>query len=356
MADISPLRIVFAGTPDFAALALEALINKGYNVVATYTQPDRPAGRGKKIHKSPVKQLAEQHNIPVYQPLNFKDLADQQTLQSLNADLMIVAAYGIILPKVILDTPTRGCINIHGSLLPRWRGAAPIQRAIQAGDTETGITIMQMDVGLDTGNMLWKKHTPIEKNDNGGLLHDRLAALGAEAMLETLEQLESSALTNEKQDEQYATYAHKLSKADAQIDWSESADTIALTIRAFNPWPVAFTIEADQRIRIFDADVITDITSSTTTRKTEEDNSPLPGTVISKSREGIIIACGDNAISIKTLQLPGAKAMSVADFVNGGKAMLEAGSILASTGTILASTDTPLTSSDKSSASSGINT
>ncbi len=324
MADASPLRIVFAGTPDFAASSLEALVNQDYNVVAVYTQPDRPAGRGKKLHKSPVKDVAEQHDIPVYQPVNFKDEADQQVLESLDADLMIVAAYGIILPKVVLDTPKKGCINIHASLLPRWRGAAPIQRAIQAGDTETGITIMQMDVGLDTGNMLWKKKTPIKPDDNGGSLHDRLARLGAEAMLEALEQLTSdhpsSQLTNEKQDDQLAIYAHKLSKQDAQINWSLSAESIALTIRAFNPWPVAFSVEADERIRFFEAKVIS------------ETHNKTPGTIINKSREGIIIACGENTLSIQKLQLPGSKAMAVADFVNGGKAMLDAGTQLTSAG------------------------
>ena len=324
MASRSPLRIVFAGTPDFAASSLEALVKQGYNVVAVYTQPDRPAGRGKKVQKSPVKDVAEQHEIPVYQPVNFKDEADQQDLKSLDADLMIVAAYGIILPKVILDTPKQGCINIHASLLPRWRGAAPIQRAIQAGDTETGITIMQMDVGLDTGNMLWKRQIPIEQSDNGGSLHDNLASLGAEAMLEVLEQLSSnpssSQLTNEKQDDRLAIYAHKLSKQDAQIDWSLSAESIALTIRAFNPWPVAFTVEAGERIRFFEANVISEVHNKT------------PGTIINKSREGIVIACGENTLSIQKLQLPGSKAMAVADFVNGGKAMLDAGTQLTSPG------------------------
>jgi methionyl-tRNA formyltransferase len=324
VADLSPLRIVFAGTPGFAASSLEALINQGYNVVAVYTQPDRPAGRGKKLQKSPVKEVAEQHDIPVYQPVNFKDEADQQGLKSLDADLMIVAAYGIILPKVILDTPKKGCINIHASLLPRWRGAAPIQRAIQAGDTETGITIMQMDIGLDTGNMLWKKQTPIEQSDKGGSLHDRLANLGAEAMLEALEQLSSdpssSQLMNEEQDDQLAIYAHKLSKQDAQIDWSMSAESIALTVRAFNPWPVAFTVEAGERIRLFEADVISDT------------HNMIPGTIISKSREGIVVACGENALSIQKLQLPGSKALAVSDFVNGGKAMLNAGTQLTSAG------------------------
>jgi len=324
VANTPPLRIVFAGTPDFAASSLEALINQGYNVVAVYTQPDRPAGRGKKLHKSPVKEVAELHDIAVYQPVNFKDEADQQDLQALEADLMIVAAYGIILPKVVLDTPKKGCINIHASLLPRWRGAAPNQRAIQTGDTETGITIMQMDVGLDTGNMLWKKQTPIEPDDNGGSLHDRLASLGAEAMLEALEQISSdtssSQLMNEKQDDQLAIYAHKLSKQDAQIDWSESAESIALTVRAFNPWPVAFTVEADERIRLFEAKVISEV------------HNKAPGTVINKSREGIVIACGENTLSIQKLQLPGSKAMAVADFVNGGKAMLDTGTQLTSVG------------------------
>ncbi len=326
MADVSPhlsdssaLRIIFAGTPDFAASALNALINKGYNIVATYTQPDRPAGRGKKMHKSPVKQLAERHNIPVYQPLNFKDDTDQQALKRLDADLMIVAAYGIILPKAVLDTPKRGCINIHASILPRWRGAAPIQRAIQAGDTETGITIMQMDEGLDTGNILWVKKTAITENDNGGTLHDRLADLGAEAMIEALERLDTSELTNEQQDDQQACYAHKLSKADAEIDWTQTAKSIQLTIRAFNPWPVAYAIETGERIRLFEAEIV------------ENNTDKSPGTVINKTRDGVVVVCGEGAINIKKLQLPGAKAMSVSDFVNGGKAMLEIDTLLTST-------------------------
>jgi len=320
VANTSPLRIVFAGTPDFAASSLEALINQGYNVVAVYTQPDRPAGRGKKLNKSPVKEVAEQHDIAVYQPINFKDEADQQVLQSLNADLMIVAAYGIILPKVVLDTPKNGCINIHASLLPRWRGAAPIERAIQAGDTETGITIMQMDVGLDTGNMLWKKRTPIQPEDNGYSLHDRLANLGAKAILEALEKLSSGQLMNEKQNDQLTNYARKLSKQEAQVDWSMNADSIALTVRAFNPRPVAFTVEAGERIRIFEAKVV------------EGAHNQTPGTVINRSREGIVIACGERALSIQKIQLAGSKPISVGDFVNSGKEMLKEGTQLTSAG------------------------
>lgn len=308
------MRIVFAGTPEFAAASLQAIVAAGHNVVAAYTQPDRPAGRGKKLMPSPVKAKAIEQNIPVFQPLTLKDAEAQTELAALKPDLMIVAAYGLILPKVILDIPTYGCVNIHASLLPRWRGAAPIQRAIQQGDAETGITIMQMDVGLDTGDMLLKSSIPISTTTNGGELHDQLAELGAQCILEYLEKRES--LEPEKQDDTLATYAHKLSKTEAHVDWQNDAEAIARSVRAFNPWPVSYSETGKERIRILEA---TAMNSSSTA---------APGTVIEKSKNGVMIQCGQGALNIARLQLAGSKAVSASDFVNGGKALLDPGTAL----------------------------
>jgi methionyl-tRNA formyltransferase len=313
------LKIIFAGTPEFAAKSLQAILDKGHEVIAVYTQPDRPAGRGKKLVKSEVKLVAESHNIPVYQPEKLTNTEAQEELASLKPDLMIVAAYGLLLPKEVLDAPTYGCINIHASLLPRWRGAAPIQRAIQAGDTETGITIMQMDIGLDTGDMLLKLVTEISNEDTGGTLHDRLAEQGAKAILQYLDSRES--LSAEPQDNSLANYAHKLSKQEAAIDWNENAEKICRDIRAFNPWPVSFFEIVDakdkiQRVRVFEA------------KKEEIKSGQAPGTILDKSKQGIVVQCGTAAISIQRLQLPGAKAMDVQSFVNGGKDLLNAGECL----------------------------
>ncbi|MDX1811781.1 MAG: methionyl-tRNA formyltransferase, partial [Gammaproteobacteria bacterium] len=236
------MKIIYAGTPEFAAVALRALLKTSHEIIAVYTQPDRPAGRGRKLTPSAVKQVALEHNIPVYQPASLKDESAQQELANLNADIMVVAAYGLLLPKAVLDIPIRGCLNIHGSLLPRWRGAAPIQRAIEAGDAETGITIMQMDVGLDTGDMLLKKSCEITDADTTATLHDKLAELGGAAIVEALDLLEKNALPAEKQDDAQAVYAHKLNKAEAVVNWNESAAIIQRKIRAFNPWPVAQTV------------------------------------------------------------------------------------------------------------------
>lgn len=321
------MKIIFAGTPDFAAESLRALINADHRIVAVYTQPDRPAGRGKKQHKSPVKLLAESASIPVYQPEKLTGAAEQQTLASLQADLMIVAAYGLLLPAPVLTIPALGCINIHASLLPRWRGAAPIQRAIQAGDQQTGITIMQMDEGLDTGNMLLKVATEIRSDDTGGSLHDRLSALGARAILDYLEQIKRQApaiagmQVGEVQDNREACYAHKLSKQEAEIDWQQDALQICRNIQAFNPWPVAFLVQNDQRIRLFAAEHLT------------WQGDAQPGTVLEKNKHGIVIACGNDAIRILKLQLPGAKAIDAQAFLNGGKAILEVGSCLTKTNT-----------------------
>lgn len=307
------MRLVFAGTPDFAATALKALIAAGHTIVGVYSQPDRPAGRGRKLQPSPVKQVALDHEIPVYQPETLKTPEAQKQLADLNPDVMIVAAYGLILPKAVLDIPTHGCLNIHASLLPRWRGAAPIQRAIAAGDDETGITIMQMDEGLDTGAMLLKSLTAIDDSDTGGSLHDRLAELGGNAIIKALELLRKGELTGEPQNDELACYASKLSKTEGHINWATDAKAIERLVRAFNPWPGTYTDLGDQRIRIHEARAL--VTTS----------DGLPGTVVQRDREGIDIACGNGTLRITRLQLPGSRAQSVNDLINGGKELLMPG-------------------------------
>ncbi len=306
----APLRIVFAGTPDFAAASLQALIDtkaqNDYELVAVYTQPDRPAGRGQKLVASPVKQLAQQHDIPVYQPVNFKAEEDRQALADLNADIMIVAAYGLILPKAVLDTPKLGCINVHASLLPRWRGAAPIHRAVIAGDTITGITIMQMDVGLDTGDMLLKKECDIKPTDTSGSLHDRLAVLGGEALVAALEPLRVGQLKGESQDEALTCYADKLTKQEGEVDWSQDALTISRKIRGLLPWPGAFTATPAGTMKIHAATLLS-------TDEQEFEN----GEITMVSKEGLIVATGMGSILITELQFPGGKRMSVQDALNG---------------------------------------
>ena len=304
------MRIVFAGTPDFAALALKALLAAGHDVAGVYSQPDRPAGRGRKLMPSPVKQVALDAGIPVFQPVSLKPEEAQQELAALQPDVMIVAAYGLILPKAVLEIPTHGCLNIHASLLPRWRGAAPIQRAIAAGDAETGITIMQMDEGLDTGNMLLKVSTPITADDTGGSLHDRLADMGGDAIVEALAQLANGELAGEPQNDAAANYAHKLSKEEGHIDWRRSAIEIERLIRAFNPWPGTFTDLGEQRIRIHQATAL------------EQDSNQAPGTVLSRERDGVDIACGSGTLKLTSVQLPGSKAQSINDLINGGKQVL----------------------------------
>ena len=314
------MKIIFAGTPEFAASSLQAIIDNGHSVIAVYTQPDRPAGRGKKVLKSDVKLVAERNSIPVFQPEKLTDDAAQKELSALTPDLMIVAAYGLILPEAVLETPTLGCVNIHASLLPRWRGAAPIQRAIQAGDTETGITIMQMDEGLDTGDMLLKEHTPITAEDTGGSLHDRLATMGASCIVQYLDQIRQDphAFEASAQDSTQANYAHKLTKQEAEINWSLDARQICSNVRAFNPWPVSYCVASDARIRIFEAEHVIHTGSESS------------GTVLEKAKEGILVKCGQDAIRIKKLQIPGGKALDAQSFVNGGKALLNAGDVLSS--------------------------
>ncbi len=314
------LNIIFAGTPDFAAEHLQALVASEHNVIAVYSQPDRPAGRGKKLQPSPVKKVALEHDLPVYQPLNFKQAEDVEQLQALNADIMIVVAYGLILPKVILDAPKHGCLNVHASILPRWRGAAPIQRCIEAGDKMTGITIMQMDVGLDTGDMLSKVTTGINADDTGGSLHDRLADMGPAALLQTLQQVEAGELKPEVQNDALANYAHKLTKEEALIHWDDNAEDIALRVRAFNPFPMTYTVLGNDRIKVLQAEVLADAKATVQT----------PGTILAVSKQGIDVACNDGVLRLTKIQLAGKKPMNVADVINGQPTLFQPNYVLAS--------------------------
>ncbi len=297
------LRIIFAGTPDFAASHLAALLDSEHQVVAAYTQPDRPAGRGKKLTPSPVKVLAQANNIPVFQPASLKSADAQAELATIEADVMVVVAYGLLLPKAVLETPRLGCVNVHGSILPKWRGAAPIQRAIWAGDEETGVTIMQMDEGLDTGDMLYIARLPITTEDTSASLYNKLAQLGPQALLHVMDNFMSLSAT--KQNYAQATYAKKLSKEEACIDWNKSAEQIERDIRAFNPWPVAWISVHGQPVKIWSANVLTD-----------EKSQQAAGTVIRADKHGIVIATGSAPLCITQLQLPGKKALPAADVVN----------------------------------------
>lgn len=302
------LRILFAGTPDFSVAPLQQLIDEGFKPVAVLTQPDRPAGRGRKLQASPVKQAAVAAQIPVYQPTTLKDDTGRKLISDLQPDLMIVVAYGLILPAGVLQIPRYGCWNIHASLLPRWRGAAPIQRAIEAGDRESGVCIMQMNEGLDTGPVLHRTRFSLDPEETGGSLHDRLALSGATALLDCVHKLARGNLpAAEPQPESGVTYARKLEKAEARIDWSASARLLERRIRAFNPWPVAWCMIEDERTRIWKARVI------------EQDHAKAPGTVLTTGKQGIDIACGEQVLRLLELQPPGKRVMIAADYLNARK-------------------------------------
>lgn len=308
------LRLVFAGTPEFAAEHLKALLDTPHQIVAVYTQPDRPAGRGQKLMPSPVKQLALQHGLPVLQPPTLRDPATQEELRALAPDLMVVVAYGLILPQVVLDIPRLGCINSHASLLPRWRGAAPIQRAVQAGDAESGVTVMQMEAGLDTGPMLLKVTTPISAGDTGGSLHDRLAQLGPQAVVQAIEGLAAGTLQGEVQDDALATYAHKLNKDEARIDWSHPADELERLVRAFNPWPICHSTLDGQPLKVLAAE--------------PAEGRGQPGQILDASKDGLTVACGEGALRLTRLQLPGGKPLAFADLYNSRREQFAPGQVL----------------------------
>lgn len=300
------MKIIFAGTPEFAVPTLQALINSEHEVVAVYSQPDRPAGRGRKLKPSEVKQTALEFNIEVFQPETLKKLSAQQQLASLNADIMIVVAYGLMLPQIILDTPKYGCLNIHASILPRWRGAAPIQRAIEAGDPETGVTIMQMDIGLDTGDTLAMLTTEIKPTDSSQTLHDRLSKLGAKALLKTLSEITTDTLISIKQDESLVTYAHKLSKTEALIDWSQDAKTILRKVQSFNPWPVAFSQLNSKPLRIWQAKTVAAPIHNNSGRNL--------GQILAVNKTGIMVSTAQDNIILTNVQPTGKKSMPAYDF------------------------------------------
>ncbi|HBH15235.1 MAG TPA: methionyl-tRNA formyltransferase [Leclercia adecarboxylata] len=311
------LRIIFAGTPDFAARHLDALLSSGHQVVGVFTQPDRPAGRGKKLMPSPVKVLAEEHSLPIFQPASLRPQENQQLVADLNADVMVVVAYGLILPKAVLDMPRLGCINVHGSLLPRWRGAAPIQRSLWAGDADTGVTIMQMDVGLDTGDMLYKLSCPITDEDTSATLYDKLAELGPKGLIDTLQQLADNRVQPEVQDEALVTYAEKLTKEEARLDWSLPAAQLERCIRAFNPWRMSWLEIDGQPVKVWQASVIAGPVNA------------APGTIVEANKQGIQVATVEGILNLESLQPAGKKAMSAQDLLNSRREWFTPGNSLA---------------------------
>ena len=318
------MRVIFAGTPEFARVALARLLAAGFTVPLVLTQPDRPAGRGMKLQASPVKQCALDHGIAVAQPRSLRldgkypedAAAARDALLAAQADVMVVAAYGLILPQWVLDMPAKGCLNIHASLLPRWRGAAPIHRAIEAGDAETGVTIMQMDVGLDTGAMIRKVSCPIAFDETSASLYDKLAELGPQALVDTLNAMAAGETAAEAQDDAQANYAEKLSKEEARIDWSMEAVAIERCIRAFNPWPISWFEAAEQTIKVWQAEVI------------DSDHGQSAGTLLKADKQGIDVATGKGVLRLLTLQPPGKKAMSVPDLLNSRRDWFEPGTQL----------------------------
>ena len=297
------MRLIFAGTPEFARAALAAIAEAGHEVALVLTQPDRPSGRGMKLTPSPVKQEAEKRGFPIFQPASLRDPASHEALKSAAAEVMVVAAYGLILPQAVLDIPARGCLNIHASLLPRWRGAAPIQRAIEAGDSETGICIMQMEAGLDTGPVLLEKRLPILDTDTGASLHDKLAALGAAAIVEALARM--GELEPVPQPQAGVTYASKLSREEAQLDWTLPAEALARRIRAFNPVPGAWTLLNGESLKIWQAEVVP--------------GKGRPGEVLQAAAGQLVVACGTGALRLRELQKPGTRRMDATAFLAGGQ-------------------------------------
>lgn len=311
---VTPLRVVFAGSPEFAAEHLRALIDSPHDIVAVYTQPDRPSGRGKKLQAGPVKQLALDAGLPVYQPESLRGDAAAMELAELHCDVMIVVAYGLILPQAILDTPALGCLNVHASLLPRWRGAAPIQRAIEAGDLESGICIMQMEAGLDTGPVLAQKVIPVPSQMNAGQLHDELLRCGPGLLLDVLADLQRLQHSAREQDETGVSYAHKIEKGEALLDWSQPALELQRKVLAFNPFPVAWTTLGEQRLKIQEALAC--------------DGRGNPGEIILTEPEGIRVACGEQALCITRMQLPGGRALPVAEILNARRELFTVGTKL----------------------------
>ncbi len=306
----TPLNVIFAGTPEFAAVHLQAVIDSEHSLRAVYTQPDRPAGRGRKLTASPVKELALVNHLPVYQPETLKSPQAMQQMASLNADILVVVAYGLILPEEILKIPLMGCINIHASLLPRWRGAAPIQRAIEADDKETGITIMQMDAGLDTGDMLFKSKISINKDETAASLHDRLMDCGAKSLIKALQAIAAGKLNPERQDNSKASYAVKLSKQESSIDWSLDMDMIGRKIRAFTPWPGSSVSMEGIKMKVLAEPVTEDYPDA----KPQKMNDP--GKIISADKKGLRVACQKGSLLITSIQIPGKKMIPVASLLN----------------------------------------
>ena len=308
------MKIIFAGTPDFAAAHLRALIDCGqHEIVAVYTQPDRPAGRGKKLTASAVKQLASEQGLTVLQPPSLKEADAQQQLASFAADLMIVVAYGLILPQAVLDTPRLGCINVHGSLLPKWRGAAPIQRAVEAGDDETGICIMQMDAGLDTGPVISVARCAIEATDTSGSIYQKLSALGAPTLLAALEKLASGVAVAEQQDDSQSTYASKIDKAEALIDWATPAEILARKVRAFNPFPATFSHIGGERVKIWAASA------------NNVDSGQAVGAIVAASDQGILVQTASGQLLISEIQLAGKSKMPVSELLKSKAELFAAG-------------------------------
>ncbi len=313
---IHSLNIIFAGTPAFAAFALQALIDSPHNIIAVYTQPDRKAGRGLKLTESPVKALALAAHLPIFQPASLKNPTEQEQLADLKPDVLVVAAYGMLLPSAVLCIPRLGCVNIHPSLLPRWRGAAPIQRTIFAGDKKTGVTIMLMDEGLDTGPILMQRECAMDEDETSQTLHDKLATMGASALIETLNLMAADNIQPIEQNNDHTTYANKISKEEALIDWAQPAMELEWEVRAFNPWPVAYTTWQEQALRIWQAKAVTG------------DQHAKPRTILYAAHDGIDIATGNGALRLLQVQLPGGKIISVSDFYNAHRDALVVGETL----------------------------